>query len=204
MDFNREHLPYYLLALALIILIIYWKVHTNSSDDNPETNKDDSAKLLTKLWSEHVFWMKLYIISALENLKYAEPAKQKLLHNQEQLGNAIGLIYGSKVGSKITKLLKDHVAIASQIVTILKDKDNISVMKSLTNKWHKNADEIADVLSKANTNLNKSELKDMLYQHLKLTSEEAMAYSDHDYQKDIGLFDKINNQALKMAHIISK
>ena len=39
----------------------------------------------------------------------------------------------------------------------------------------------------------------MLYSHLKMTEEEALLRFQRDYTADINMFDRIENEALKMA-----
>ena len=156
------------------------------------------ASGLARLWSDHVFYTRLYIISAVAGLPDADAALKRLMKNQEDLGNAIIPFYGEKAGKHLTELLKDHIAIAGKLVGAAKE-NNDDAFKKFNGEWHKNADEIASFLSKANPNWPESEMKKMLYEHLKLTTQEAVHRLQKQWEQDTKNFDAIYDQGLHMA-----
>ena len=70
-------------------------------------------------------------------------------------------------------------------------------------KWHENADEIAVFLNSVNRFLPEEVVRDMFYEHLALTKQEAVAMINKDFQKDIDVYDAIDKQARQMADAIS-
>lgn len=58
-------------------------------------------------------------------------------------------------------------------------------------------------LTDANPNWDEDELSDMLHEHLSLTTDEAVARLQGDYQADIEAFDKVVDQAIEMADTLS-
>lgn len=162
---------------------------------------DKKAELRTalrKLWSDHVFWTRQYIVSALANLEDAKPALERLLQNQKDLGEAIVPFYGKEAGDKLAALLKDHIVIAGDVVAAAQAGDKKKLDDSQA-KWHKNAEDIAVFLSGANNHWPKDALLDMLNMHLMLTTQEAVLRLKKEWKPDIANFDKIFNQALEMA-----
>lgn len=62
----------------------------------PRTPMTSSAVALKqdmrKLWTDHVVWTRDYIIAAIGNQPDAQAAANRLMRNQEDIGNAVGKI----------------------------------------------------------------------------------------------------------------
>jgi hypothetical protein len=70
--------------------------------------EQDVRQSMRELWADHVVWTRGYIISAVAGLPDAEAALNRLMKNQENLGDAIVPYYGAAAGAKLTDLLKQH------------------------------------------------------------------------------------------------
>ena len=160
----------------------------------------DLNNAMRMLWEEHITWTRMYIISAVADSPDTGKAAERLLRNQEDIGNAVKPFYGNEAGDKLTALLKEHILTAAEIIKEAKAGNSTAAAEK---KWFSNADEIAAFLSKANQNWPEKALKDMLYSHLTLTKEEAVARLTKDYNADISAFDKVHKQALEMADALS-
>ncbi len=157
---------------------------------------------MRKLWSDHVVWTRLYIISAVAGDASAPTAAARLLRNQEDIGNAIVPYYGAAAGTQLTNLLKQHILIAVDLVTAAKAGDQAKVADA-DRRWHANANDIATFLSGANPNWPKATVLAMLNQHLALTTQEATARIQGRWADDASAFDSIFNQILGMADALS-
>ena len=157
---------------------------------------------MRKLWSDHVFWTRLYIVEAAANAAASQTTLNRLLRNQEDIGNAVATYYGAAAGSKLADLLKQHIQIAGELVGAAKAGDNAKVADA-DRRWHANADDIATFLSGANPNWPKATVLSMLNQHLALTTQEATARLQGRYADDSAAFDNIYNQILGMADALS-
>jgi hypothetical protein len=157
---------------------------------------------MRKLWSDHVVWTRLYIISAVAGDASAPTASARLLRNQEEIGNAIAPYYGAAAGSQLTNLLKQHILIAVDLVSAAKAGDQAKVADA-DRRWHANANDIATFLSGANPNWPKATVLAMLNQHLALTTQEATARIQGRWADDASAFDSIFNQILGMADALS-
>jgi len=127
---------------------------------------------MQKLWIEHAWWTRSYIVSSLAGLKDQNDVLKRLLENQVELGNIIKPYYGVQAGNKLTSMLKEHILIAGKIIDAAKAGDQAKVTQ-FNKEWFRNADEIVTFLSSANPNWNKQVLTNMFYTHLKLTSAEV-------------------------------
>ena len=157
---------------------------------------------MRRLWSDHVVWTRLYIVSAVAGDASAQTAANRLLRNQEDIGNAIVPYYGAAAGTQLTNLLKQHILIAVDLVTAAKAGDQAKVADA-DRRWHANADDLTTFLSGANPNWPKATVLSMLNQHLALTTQEATARIQGRWSDDAATFDSIFNQILGMADALS-
>ena len=157
---------------------------------------------LRRLWADHVIWTRQYIVAALAGSPDAEAAAGRLLRNQEDIGNAVVPLYGAEAGEELTRLLKDHILIAVDVVKAAKANDQ-AALKAADARWHANAADLATFLSGANPNWPRQAVLDMLNNHLALTTKEAVDRLQKNYTDDVSNFDAIFNQAMMMADTLS-
>jgi len=157
---------------------------------------------MRKLWEDHITYTRNFIISSLADLEDAGKVAERLLKNQDDIGNAIKPIYGNEAGNKLASLLKDHILIAVDIVKAAKSGDNDGVTNG-QKRWHDNADEIAAFLSGANPNWSNKVLVDMLYKHLDYTTTEVVSRLQKDWAADIDAYDKGHEHMLMFADTLT-
>jgi hypothetical protein len=158
---------------------------------------------MRRLWSDHVVWTRQYIVAAVAADPSATTALNRLMRNQEDIGNAIRPFYGDAAGAKLTDLLKQHISIAGELVTAAKAGDQAK-QNDADRRWHDNAAEIATFLSGANPqHWTRDALLGMLNSHLSLTTREAVARLQKNWADDQAMFDAIYSQAMEMADALS-
>ena len=156
-----------------------------------------------KLWEDHVTWTRLYIVSAVAGLPDTTAAAERLLRNQDDIGDAVKPFYGTEAGDKLTALLRDHILTAAELLTAAKSGDDAAVAKAKT-VWYANGDEIAAFLSSANPkNWPLDALEHHMRTHLDLTLEEAVARLQGEWAADIAAYDKVHDAILEMADALS-
>jgi hypothetical protein len=153
---------------------------------------------LHDLWVEHIVWTRQYIVAAADDRPDTSFAAERLLANQEQIGDAIKPYYGEEAGNQLTDLLKDHILIAVDLLEAAKAGDDAAAQEA-EDKWYENADDIATFLSQANPNWTKEEMVSMLNEHLALTKTEAVARLTGDYATDVATFDTLYKHAVSMS-----
>ena len=157
---------------------------------------------MRKLWSDHVFWTREYVLEAVAGAPGAQTTANRLLKNQEDIGNAVAAYYGAAAGAQLTNLLKQHILIAVDLVTAAKASDQAKVADA-DRRWHANANDIATFLSGANPNWPKATVLDMLNQHLALTTQEATAQIQGNWAGSASAFDSVYNEILNMADALA-
>jgi hypothetical protein len=158
---------------------------------------------MRKLWEDHITYTRNFIISALADLKDTDQVAERLLKNQDEIGQAIAPFYGEEAGKKLASLLRDHILIAADVVKAAK-ADNHDELKAQQKKWTQNADDIAAFLSKANPNWPEADLKAMLHEHLALTTDEVVGRLKKDWASDIAAYDKGHMHILKLADALAE
>lgn len=175
--------------------------HSPSFAANDKVDHEKVAELriaLRELWVDHVVWTRQYIVAAVADAPDTDSAAQRLLKNQEDIGDAIKPFYGDEAGDKLTSLLKGHILIAVDLLNAAKAGDSAG-LEAAENEWYENADDIATFLSDANPNWPKEHMVSMLNEHLVITKAEAVARLTGDYATDVATFDEIHRQAMIMA-----
>lgn len=154
------------------------------------------------LWEEHIVYTRGYIVSALAGLPDGDAVAQRLLRNQDDIGNAIKPYYGDAAGKKLAALLRDHIMVATEVVKAAKAGDKPQLAKAQA-KWTANGKEIAAFLSGANPHWPRKTLEDMLQAHLDFTSAEVVARLDKDWAADIKAYDDGHAHMLMFADTLA-
>jgi hypothetical protein len=158
---------------------------------------------MRRLWEDHVTWTRLAIISLTTDAPDTEATVGRLLQNQSDIGDAIKPFYGEEAGGELTRLLREHILIAADLIAAARAGDQAAVATAQS-RWMANADEIAAFLANANPRFwHLDEMKAMLHEHLRLTTDEVVARLQGDWAADVAAYDEIHRQALGMADMLS-
>lgn len=166
----------------------------------PEIMLHDAMRML---WEQHVMWTRLVVIDIVDGLGSQANDTARLLKNYEDMEDALKPFYGVDAAEEFGDLMKTHLTTAAELVQAAKDGDTVKATDA-EKRWYANADDLAMFLSKANKKWwPKKAVQDMLYEHLKMTKEEAVARITKDYPADSMAYDKIEKQAIMMADALS-
>ena len=194
-----------LIRISLVISTLVFFLSPLRAQMDMKTNSSKSEQLrmaMHKLWEDHVVWTRNVILNIMDDLPGTDQAVNRLLKNQDDIGNAVKPFYGEAGGKELTRLLREHITIAADLLKAAKTANN-SAFDATNKKWLVNADEISDFLSKANPNWKLADMKKMMNDHLTLTTEEAVARLKKDYAADVKAYDKVHNEILMMADMLT-
>jgi hypothetical protein len=172
----------------------------SSSDMSPAARSLRLA--MRRLWSDHVIWTREYLAAAVADRPDAGAAAKRLLKNQEDIGAAVAAYYGEAAGTRLTDLLKEHITTAVEIIDAAKSGDDAR-FRNANADWDRNAAEIADFLSSANPQWPRSDVLDLLMQHLNLTRNEVTARIKRKRKSDVDAFDQIHTEILTVADVLT-
>lgn len=160
-------------------------------------------KAMRKLWEDHITWTRLFIVSFAAGLPDLDATTQRLLRNQTDIGNAIKPFYGAAAGQKLTTLLKQHILGAATLLEAAKAGESAKLAQTKAD-WYDNADQIATFLHNANPKQwSLGAMKNMMRRHLNLTLAEAVAHLQGKYVQDIAAYDRVHNEILSMADMLT-
>jgi hypothetical protein len=198
------------LAAALVALALWGGPDAQAHENGQRAAKAKISQRelalrndMRRLWEDHVTWTRLAIISLTTDAPDTQATVGRLLRNQTDIGDAIEPFYGQAPGDELTRLLRDHILIAADLIAAARAGDQAGVADAQA-RWTANADEIAAFLASANPRSWKvDEMKAMLHEHLRLTTNEALARLQGDWDADVAAYDQIHLQALEMADMLS-
>lgn len=195
------------VQLIVVSLLLLTSVFQSSLIPAQAKTKVDAQAFhddMRKLWEDHITFTRLFIVSTFGNLPDQGATAERLLQNQDDIGDAIKPFYGDAAGEQLSALLRDHILIAAEILQAAKNGDDAALEDAVT-RWYANADDIAVFLNSANPeNWPLEEMKAMMREHLDLTLEEATAQLSGDYTASIAVYDEVHTQALEMADMLSE
>lgn len=204
LSLNNNLDPYNLKVGSTIKICPGDSFHPQSNKPNIDSTYKQNAftEKMRLLWSQHVYWTRMVLISIAERLKDLAPTEKRLLQNPYDIANIFKNYYPEQVAQIIAQLLTEHLQIGAQLITALRDKQN-SLAASLTQQWYVNADKMADAFSSINPYYEREALRKMLYRHLELTTQEVAMRLAGNYSADIQAFDKVEDEAMMMADYFS-
>jgi hypothetical protein len=159
---------------------------------------------MRRLWEDHVFWTRLFIVDAGANSAETDLTAARLLRNQEDIGNAIKPFYGDKAEDRLVSLLRRHILLAATMVKAAIAGDQTTFDKA-KKQWYANANQIAHFLHNLNPHhWGLSALEMMMKRHLDLTLKEAVDHLTGNFKADIADFDRVETEILQMADMLSR
>ena len=158
---------------------------------------------MRKLWEDHITWTRMAIISLETGTPDTQATVARLLRNQADIGNAMKPYYGKVAGEAVTKLLREHILIAADVIAAAK-AGNKAQLTDAQNRWTANADQIAAALHGLNPrNWKLAMMKAEMHKHLALTTNEAVARLEGHWDADVAAYDAVHNHILHMADMLS-
>ena len=191
------------ISLVISTLLLFLSPLQAQMNMSAKSSKSEQLRMaMHKLWEDHIVWTRNVILNIMDDLPGTEQAVNRLLSNQDDIGNAVKPFYGDAGGKELTRLLKEHITTAADLLKAAKTNNN-SAFDAANKKWFANADEISNFLNKANPNWKLNDMKKMMNDHLTLTTEEAVARLKKDYVADVKAYDKVHEEILMMADMLT-
>jgi len=187
---------------GLLMILSVSPLQAQMEMSNKISKSEQLRMAMHKLWEDHIVWTRNVILNIMDDLPGTDQAVNRLLSNQDDIGNAVKPFYGDAGGKELTRLLKEHITTAADLLKAAKAGNN-SGFDAANKKWITNADEISDFLSKANPNWKLADMKKMMHDHLTLTTDEAVARLKKDYAADVKAYDKVHDEILMMADMLT-
>lgn len=177
---------------------IYIYPNCNQNNYWVSINEVNLLEQMNLVWEQHIMWTRMLLISIAESLKDLDATQTRLLRNPRDIANVFRPYYGANVANQIEKLLTEHLVIGKNLIVALKNNNQKEAVE-LNKKWYQNADDMAEAFSSINPFYPKEEVRKMLYEHLRLTTDEVNARLKGDYVADINAYDMVQKEILQMS-----
>jgi hypothetical protein len=179
--------------------------HGDRTDHPAKVTQEELAlrQDMRNLWEDHIVWTRLAIISLTTDAPDTEATVGRLLENQTHIGDAVKPFYGAAAGNELTRQLRLHILIAAEVVAAARSGDAAELADAQA-RWQANADDIAGVLASVNPRFWQLEtMKAEMRTHLDLTTQEAVARLEGNWDADVAAYDRIHDHILHMSDLLS-
>jgi len=193
--------------LFVVIFFTLLPVLLAGNSERQDQSKIDAQVFrndMRQLWADHSESTRQLIISTLSDLPNQNEATQNLIQKQNEIGNTIRAFYGDEAGDDLAELLEEHTRIGVIMLQAARKADPKAFEDSVE-RWYSNADEIAEFFQETNQeNWPLRKTSPIMREYLDLTLEEALARWNGDFAASDAAHDKVQNQALKIADMLSE
>ena len=166
------------------------------------TTEFDLRTTMRKLWEEHVFWTRVYIIDAVGNLPETSFTATRLQANQDDIADAVRPFYGDTAANQLATLLHAHISGAVTVLQAAMSGDANALATAKT-AWYANGDQIAAFLAAANPNWPLAVTTTHMHTHLDRTLAEATARLTGDWAGDVTAYDAVVDHIMTFADFLA-
>ena len=168
----------------------------------PENNMGvDLRQRMRMAWLNHITLVKFYLISFFENLSSQNAWKDAVYKNAEEILAIFAQYYPASAMQRFRKLFMEHLRLTDEVAAGLKADPAFS--GAAMENWYINAEEIASFLSRQTTAYNETELRKMFYDHLDMERQQMEAYLDGDYETDIEIYLRSQQNMIELADFLT-
>ena len=168
----------------------------------PENNMGvDLRQRMRMAWLNHITLVKFYLISFFENLSRQKAWKDAVYKNAEEILAIFAQYYPASAMQRFRKLFMEHLRLTDEVAAGLKADPAFS--GAAMENWYINAEEIASFLSRQTPAYNETELRKMFYDHLDMERQQMEAYLDGDYETDIEIYLRSQQNMIELADFLT-
>ena len=161
----------------------------------------DLRQRMRMAWLNHITLVKFYLISFFENLSGQNAWKDAVYKNAEEILAIFAQYYPASAMQRFRKLFMEHLRLTDEVAAGLKADPAFS--GAAMENWYINAEEIASFLSRQTPAYNETELRKMFYDHLDMERQQREAYLDGDYETDIEIYLRSQQNMIELADFLT-
>ena len=161
----------------------------------------DLRQRMRMAWLNHITLVKFYLINFFENLSSQNAWKDAVYKNAEEILAIFAQYYPASAMQRFRKLFMEHLRLTDEVAAGLKADPAFS--GAAMENWYINAEEIASFLSRQTPAYNETELRKMFYDHLDMERQQMEAYLDGDYETDIEIYLRSQQNMIELADFLT-
>ena len=173
---------------------------------NPQCITYSQMNLIFNLriaWRRLTTWTRTYIISRYVGIGTAEELFGRLYLEVQNFSDMIQVIFGREISRRNAGYLIQNTIILRDLITAHLEGNEEAVQQNL-DRFYKNINETAIFLASVNPYWSEDEWRDMLETYLQYTIEQANAFSEGEYKKEIEISDRHTDLINRMGDIFAQ
>ena len=127
--------------------------------------------------------------------------ERRRVQNAEEILAIFAQYYPASAMQRFRKLFMEHLRLTDEVAAGLKADPAFS--GAAMENWYINAEEIASFLSRQTPAYNETELRKMFYDHLDMERQQMEAYLDGDYETDIEIYLRSQQNMIGLADFLT-
>lgn len=168
------------------------------------SNRSQAAlyQAMRALWGQHMEWTYATVAAFAVSSPGLDASLNRLLRNQDDIGDAVKPFYGTKAGNALAALLRKHIKDAVPVLVAAKNGDTTAFNKA-EKAWYRNAKQIADFLAAANPAWHRRAMEKMMRTHITQTTTYAADQLQGHYGRSIRDYNTAERHMMAMADMLS-
>jgi hypothetical protein len=158
-----------------------------------------TAAALRDLWVGHIFWIRNVVLATFNKNDAAKrTAEQQVVANAQSIAGTVEPFYGTAAKESFFELLAEHYGAVNAYLVASVGGDS-AAQSTATQSLTSNAEEIAELLSKANPYLPKDALNGLLLAHGGHHIQQIQQLQDQRYDSEARTWDDMKNHVYQIA-----
>ncbi len=153
-------------------------------------------------WSQHVYWMRMELISIVAHLQDQTATTARLMQNPRDIANIFEAFYNHEIANMIAGLLAEHLQIACELMNAIRDHQMEKSIE-LDRQWMLNAERMVNIFCSINPYYDRAEIYGMIRSYMDLIKKEIGARVAGNYPADIEAFGEVEAESMMMADTFS-
>ncbi|MDD4564383.1 MAG: hypothetical protein PHE79_02760 [Eubacteriales bacterium] len=141
-------------------------------------------------WAQLSMWTRALMVSILEDISNKTAIVNHLFTILSELYYIFRVFYGPIISQQLLNLLSRLVTNQWSLFEAMKSGEKEAINQSTVNIY-KNADELAELLSKINVYWYEDQWKNLLYQYIKLLIDEMVAMLSRNHEREIEIYNQL-------------
>lgn len=176
--------------------------NAGSAQPNPDTKAADLRVLLNNLEAEHVSLAAAATRARFDGDPAFQAAAASLDKNSNDLADAVGSLYGDEARSRFYEIWDSHIGFFVDYTKAAKAGDQAGMNKAVKN-LNGYVEAVSDFFSKANPNLPKDAMSQLVSEHVTLLKNAVDKYGAKDYAGSYKAEDEARDQIGKIADTLA-
>lgn len=146
--------------------------------------------LFQRLFTQLAVFMRGYINASAHNQPGLTENSERLMKVPTDFRNAFLLFYGPEIADRMTNLMTNFIAMATNIAEGYAS-DSEALLNQSTQNWYRSVDEFAAFLASINLFWIEEQWKNLLYQYVQLKLNMIGALFAGDYEQEIQVYERV-------------